>query len=243
MSRNRLASPAVAPSSAETPRHGGPSTATLPWLPEETQEVDFATFTPLGYEAGYAYPLIVWLHGSGSSERELPQVMRHVSPRNFLAVAPRGVSDRVNEEYGWRQESSEIEQAETAVEEAIEAAAHRYNVNAGKVFIAGVGAGGTMAMRLGLRRPEWFAGAASIDGPLPRRHRPLCRVNEARGLPLLLSASRDSVGYPEPSLCSDLALLHSAGFHVAVRQYPGEDELTTAMLADVNRWAMDLVCG
>jgi hypothetical protein len=44
-------------------------------------------------------------------------------------------------------------------------------------------------------------------------------------------------------MCRDLALLHSAGCRVAIRQYPGNDDLTTAMLADVNRWAMDIICG
>jgi hypothetical protein len=40
-----------------------------------------------------------------------------------------------------------------------------------------------------------------------------------------------------------LRLLHSAGCTVALRQYPGCDEVTTDMLADMDRWLMDLVCG
>jgi hypothetical protein len=40
-----------------------------------------------------------------------------------------------------------------------------------------------------------------------------------------------------------LRLLHSAGCTVALRQYPGGDELTTGMLADINRWMMERVCG
>ena len=100
-----------------------------------------------------------------------------------------------------------------------------------------------MALRLGLRRPEWFAGAASLNGPLPREHRLLSRVNEARRLPLLLQSGRDSEGYPESTVCDDLSLLHSAGCQVSIRQYPGADELTTVMLADLDRWAMGIVCG
>ena len=40
---------------------------------------DTALFAPIHYEPGYAYPLVVWLHGEGSSERELRQVMPRVS--------------------------------------------------------------------------------------------------------------------------------------------------------------------
>ena len=202
-----------------------------------------ATFTPTGYESGYAYPLIVWLHGSGSSARELPQIMRHVSLQNFLAVGPSAPAGDDGGTDRWRQTPQGIESAEASVAEAVESASEWFNVHPGRVFVAGFGAGGTMALRLGLRRPEWFAAAVSIDGPLPRGERPLSRVNEARGLPLLLSSSRQSVGYPQQRLCSDLSLLHSAGFRVAVRQYPGDDDLTTSMLADLNRWLMELVCG
>jgi hypothetical protein len=30
---------------------------------------------------------------------------------------------------------------------------------------------------------------------------------------------------------------------VALRQYPGDDNLTTKMLLDLNHWLMELVCG
>ena len=43
------------------------------------------------YAPGYAYPLIVWLHGSGSDERQLQRIMPLVSMQNYVAVAPRGI--------------------------------------------------------------------------------------------------------------------------------------------------------
>ncbi len=219
---------------------------TAPWAWNEATETQhespLATFLPVNYEPAYAYPLIVWLHSPGSSERELPQVMRHVSVQNFLAVGPRGSVKREGNHWAWSQTAEGIAAAESSVAEAIESAADRFRVHTDRVFIAGVGSGGTMALRLALQRPEWFAGAVSLDGPLPKGHQPLSRVNVAREVPLLLSASRESKGYTQPLLCSDLALLHSAGCRVAIRQYPGDDDLTTAMLADVNRWIMEQVC-
>ena len=55
--------------------------------------------------------------------------------------------------------------------------------------------------------------------------------------------SRDSRDYPDRRVCDDLRLLHSAGCTVALRQYPGGDELTTNMLSDLDRWLMEFVCG
>ena len=49
-----------------------------------------ALFAPIHYEPGYAYPLIVWLHGCGGDERQLRQLMPLLSLRNYLAVARAG---------------------------------------------------------------------------------------------------------------------------------------------------------
>ena len=61
-----------------------------------TRVLDFAHawFLPLHYEHGYAYPLIVWLHGHGDDERQLRRIMPLLSMRNYLAVAPRDARSR-----------------------------------------------------------------------------------------------------------------------------------------------------
>jgi phospholipase/carboxylesterase len=189
--------------------------------------------------------LLVWLHDAGSNERALPLVMKHVSVRNYVGVAPRGEreGDHQGVRRGWAPDPNGVEGAELAVATAISAARDRFHIHPARVFIAGLGQGGTMALRLALTRPEWFAGAASFDGAMPRGNQPFSRINQARRVPLLLAASRNSRRYRESRVCQDLALLHAAGCQVAVRQYPGEEDLTTAMLADLDRWMMDRVCG
>lgn len=49
-------------------------------------------FSPIHYEAGYAYPLIVWLHGPGDNENQLRTVLPLVSMRNYIAVGPRATT-------------------------------------------------------------------------------------------------------------------------------------------------------
>jgi phospholipase/carboxylesterase len=203
-----------------------------------------ATFAPIHYESGYAYPLVVWLHADMGNERELRRVMPLVSMRNYVGVAPRGTAadGRRRHAYRWRQTGDEIETAESRVANCIAAAIQRFNIHAKRVFLAGCGAGGTMALRIAWNNPGRFAGVVAINGPLPKQLRPLCRVNELRQVPCLLATSRDSRTYPSESVCRDLKLLHSAGCCVALRQYPGSDDVTNTMLADMDRWLMDLVC-
>jgi hypothetical protein len=59
----------------------------------------------------------------------------------------------------------------------------------------------------------------------------------------LLAMARDSQSYPQARVCEDLRLLHAAGCTVALRQYPGADRLAKWMLADLDRWMMEFVCG
>jgi phospholipase/carboxylesterase len=202
------------------------------------------TFAPIHYEPGYAYPLIVWLHSTASCERELRHVVPLISMRNYVAAAPRGSSPDGghDQRYSWRQTHVDIEKAADSVDECIALASRRFNIHPGRVFLVGCGSGGTMALRLAWSDPGRFAGVASVNGQLPSRWQPLRRVNEVRRLPCLLATSRDNRDYPAGRVCRDLRLLHSAGCTVALRQYPGHDNLTSNMLSDMNRWLMELVC-
>jgi phospholipase/carboxylesterase len=201
----------------------------------------FCTFTPIHYEAGYAYPLIVWLHSAGSSERELKQVMPLVSMRNYVAVAPAGSSAASGRP--WRQSPDDIEAAAISVDHSVSQAQQQFNIHPRRVFLAGCGRAGTMALRLAWTNPQRFAGVVSINGPLPVSFEPMRRVNELRRVPCLLATSRDHRRYPANRVSSDLRLLHSAGCTVALRQYPGAHDLTDNMLADMDRWLMELICG
>jgi phospholipase/carboxylesterase len=204
-----------------------------------------ATFLPMHYEPGYAYPLVVWLHGSPGNEQELRQVMPLVSMRNYVGVAPRATvaERRMTNSYSWRQSPGDIEEAEARIEECVNMAQQRYNIHNDRIFLVGHGTGGTMALRVAWNNPAKYAGVATFGGPLPWHLRPFRCVKQIRRLPCLLAMSRHSRDYPDERVCGDLRLLHSAGCTVALRQYPGSDELTTNMLSDLDRWLMEFVCG
>lgn len=227
---------------------GQPSRSAIELASFETQDakVRHALFSPLHYEHGYAYPLIVWLHGSGGSERQLTRVMPLVSMRNYVGAAPRGtVLENPTQQrptFAWRQSEEHIHLAQQRVAECIAAAQGKFNIAPKRIFIAGFGAGGTMALRIALNAPGQYAGALSIGGPFPVGYHPLWRLKEVRQLPLFMALGNASTAYPESQVCRDLRLFHSAGLSVSLRQYPCGDELTTLMLSDMDRWVMEHVC-
>lgn len=200
-------------------------------------------FTPLHYERNYAYPLVVWLHGPQGDERQVNRVMPLVSSRNYAAVGPRGTDapPAGANGYGWSQSSEAIDLAERRVSAAIAAARHWLNIEPSRIFLAGYDAGGTMALRLALSRPEAYAGVLSLGGALPSTLRPLARLHAVRGLKVFLATGRSSQRYPEQEVCGNLRLLHAAGMAVCLRLYPCGDDLTTNMLSDMDRWIMEQI--
>ena len=197
---------------------------------------------PLHYERNYAYPLLVWLHDDGGSERELKRIMPLVSLRNYVSLAVRGTNAGEGG-YSWSESPDAVLAAESRVADAVALAKQRFHVNSSRVYLAGQGVGGTLALRLALRQPEHYAGGVSIGGPFPQGQSPLARLSAARTSRLLIMHCRDSATYSINRLCDELALFHAAGMSVTLRQYPCGDELTTQMLRDLDVWLMEQVTG
>ncbi len=216
--------------------------------PSATRRRDTSTphclYSPINYEAGYAYPLVVWLHGPDSSEWELRQVMSLVSTRNYIGVAPRGTlrSSAAHRRFGWEQTASAVAESCQRVRHCIEIAHNQLNIHENRIFVAGVGVGGTMALRVGMEHPELFAGAISMGGRVPRGGHAFRRINAARSLPLMISVSPSEGEYSREQVMDDLRLLHSGGFSVSLNLYPDGHGLTDVMLADLNCWMMELAC-
>jgi phospholipase/carboxylesterase len=213
-----------------------------------TRDFDFphALFAPMHYAPGYAYPLIVWLHGDGNDERQLQRVMPLVSMQNYVAVAPRGIQLSDEGEAGrpccgWMQTDEHTEQAEQRVFDAAELAGRKFHVSRKRVFLAGFDAGGTMAMRIAMSHPDRFAGVLSLCGAFPTGRTPFCNLVAARRLGIFLATGRGSAEYPAARVCEDLRLLHAAGLSITLRQYPCGQELMPQMLRDVDRWIIEQI--
>ena len=210
------------------------------------QDQRVALFVPLHYEANYAYPLLVWLHGEGDDESQLKRIMPGISMRNHAGVAPCGTvvdgpSSRPGAGSSWCQSPQHIALAEQRIFDAVDAARRKINVADDRIFLAGFGAGGTMAYRVGLNHSERFAGVLALESPFPTNHAPLSNLAEARNVPLFVACGRSSRVYTPEQVCGDLRLFHTAGLSLALRVYPGGHELSSEMLADMDRWMMELI--
>jgi phospholipase/carboxylesterase len=236
----------VPPYFSQTPKLDPPLEIESASVSTGSLDFDHALFAPLHYASGYAYPLIVWLHGRGSDERQLQRIMPLVSMRNYVAVAVRGIhiteaGEANRDGYGWLQTDEHIQQAEQRVFEGIELAARKFHIAPRRVFVVGFDGGGTMALRLAMSHPHRFAGVISLCGRFPTGGTPFGNLIAARRLGLFLATGRVSQDYPAAQVCEDLRLLHTAGLSVTLRQYPCGHELVPQMLADIDRWIIEQI--
>ncbi|MDR0390885.1 MAG: hypothetical protein LBH59_03185 [Planctomycetaceae bacterium] len=228
---------------------------------------------PVHYEAGYAYPLFVWLHDSDHDERQLLQIMPQISLQNYVAVAPRGkavvapvdtnfsVVDNWNDlsitallkqsnhnktSYSWFLDNDGISEAERSIFDSIIVAKKSCNIAPNRIFLGGVGNGGTMALRLALLHPEYFAGVAILDAKLPDNTNIFCHLNKARNLSVF-AGLKQSDKSPSTPFTEMLELFYSAGFKLTIRDYQPDNgkpvnDLPKQVLQEINRWMMGIVC-
>ncbi|MDA0834830.1 MAG: alpha/beta hydrolase-fold protein [Planctomycetota bacterium] len=206
------------------------------WLPERT-----ALFIPENYEPRYAYPLIVWLHSEGSSERQLLDLMPKISDRNYIGVSIRGALPDPNAlpgQYRWGQTPSQCFATANEIDNVIRPIQERFHVNSSRVYLAGFGNGASMALQVAFSHPERFAGVAALGGLWPKNFTPLANYRELRETRVLMGTGRNDSQTSINAVSRAAHLLHAAGLQPAVREYDASHELTAEMLTDVNHWVM-----
>lgn len=202
-----------------------------------------AVYIPEHYEAGYAYPLIVWFHGDGASEAELAQVMPSISDRNYIGVALRGDLTS-GAGHSWSVDGTQSAELLQDVRAIVTSLRREYHIHSERIYLAGFGSGATTAVQVMLNKPEWFGGVISFSGEMPKPDAPLTRVDELKDKRILLATSLESTTTRVGDVVAAGRLLYSVGMQVGTRVYQGvEASPTTKMLRDLNSWLMDDICG
>lgn len=208
-----------------------------------TPEMRF--FSPVHYTAGYAYPLLVYLHGSGNNVGEMAQIIRLISPRNYVAVGIGGNRslDTAGTRFDWNFTAGGTERASQSVRGAIDAARSRYNIHPDRVILVGRDQGGSMALKLALADAQQCAAVVSIGGHMPELSLPDWNATRQRGLPIRWQWGKGNPDYTQSSIQRDCKTALSNGAKVDIGQYPGDDEMDTIVFRDIDRWIMDTVAG
>jgi poly(hydroxyalkanoate) depolymerase family esterase len=114
-------------------------------------------------------PLVVWIHGCRQEPEEFAsgtRIARMADARGFVVLLPRQ-SRLANAErcWNWFDRRTQAGNGETAIvaaqaEEVIE----KFGIDRGRVYLAGLSSGATLAATLALRRPDLFTAVALHSG-------------------------------------------------------------------------------
>ena len=219
--------------------HAGESS---PFLRRTETDRPHAIHLPEHYEAGYAYPLVIWFHGDGSSEAEVASVMPNISERNYLGLALRGnvVS---GEGFGWSTSGEPLQKLIQDVESLVLEMRRQYHIHSERIYLAGFGSGASAAMELILQKPEWFGGAACFCGSSLKFHVPHREDQELRNKRVLLATAANSRTCKVGDVVAAGRLLYASGMQIGTRVYQDAGHAPSIkMLSDINHWLMDDVC-
>lgn len=197
---------------------------------------------PEPYEPNYAYPLVVWFHDAGGSERELPRVMSRISTQNYIGLSLRGplaCGETLSAGFRWPTDGSDLDGLLADLRAVVGTVRREWHVHSERIVLAGHGEGAALALRLLLARPEWFFGAVALSARLPKSHAAPGAFRELHGKPVLLGVGvqdpRASVG----DVVTTGRVLNAAGLKVATRVFDGACDLTPELGREVDRWIMD----
>lgn len=113
---------------------------------------------PPEYHQGRSYPVLIALHQVGESPKAMiERCGRHAAQHGYLLVAP-GWGGESGQRYSYSREEH------AAVLNVLWDVRRRFQVNSDRVFMLGVGDGGSMAYDVGLSHPDLFAGVVPISG-------------------------------------------------------------------------------
>ncbi len=215
-----------------------------PWghfsLPDESP-----VHLPPHYEPNYAYPLIVWLHDAEWTARELLDLMLRISPQNYLGLAVEGLTPTNRFASGPMSPAGSLDPLDGLLEtlkDVVPQMRREFHVHSERIYLAGFGDQASVALRMLLRRPEWFAGALAFGVRNTKLESALSNYDELRGKRVFLSAGVRDSRCSIADVTSSGRLLRSFGMQAVLRAYDSSESPTPKMLSDVDHWLMNGVC-
>ncbi len=151
---------------------------------EAGKEMPFSLFVPAGYDKEKEYPLMVALHGLGSSHWQMiryPGLTRLAQEHGYIVVAPMGYNS--SGWYGSRGQTSRRsnprnlgEMSEKDVLNVLGIVREELNIDEKRIYLMGHSMGGGGTWHLGMKYPDIWAALAPVAPAPPRNINDLAKI-------------------------------------------------------------------
>ncbi len=173
------------------------------------------THVPPNHDKTKAAPLIVALHGLGSSGDSIAGIWRSVAnDAGAILIAPQALRQVSGRGYDWNV----VEIAEAIAFRAVEKTKEQYNVDAKRIVLTGFSQGAAMTFSIALRNPSRFAGAIPVAGWYSPRVTPISKSSTPLPRFAILNGAGDSAADNNREAAT---LLESVGSPVLLKLFEG----------------------
>lgn len=146
----------------------------------------YTVYLPPGADGRRAVPLVVALHGGGSSGTDLDRrqglgLGGLADREDVISVFPNAVERNWNDgrtRTGFRAHEENIDDV-AFIRALVRRLAARYPIDKGRIYVVGGSNGGMMALRLACEAADMFAGVAAVIANMPADLGPRCRPSRA----------------------------------------------------------------
>jgi phospholipase/carboxylesterase len=209
--------------------------------------LQYLSLYPEGFQAGTAYPLLIWLHGFGADMYDLANLAAAVPSLGYLHLlpnAPLGAfagsegTMRAWFERGGKERPESVKLALAGLDAFIQEVLVRFGTPPGQTLLVGFSQGGNLALRYGLPRPEVFAGVAALSCSV--RHADDLRESlpEQRDQPIFLAHGVDDLLVPVEWGRQVARSLKEQGYRPNYQEYPIGHEISPDLFASLVQWVM-----
>lgn len=200
---------------------------------------------PDDYDAGADYPLVAMLHGFGANMQDLAGLAPAIDRRGYVYVCPNapipfelapGVIG-----YGWhpprgQATAEDYAQAESLLGDFFDQALGEFRAADGRAALLGFSQGGGMTYRMGLGRPETFAGLMALSASLPDPEELRPRLPAHRKQPVFVAHGLyDQVAAPDGARRTR-EFLEAENYQLSYHEYDMGHEITGETLRDLASW-------
>ncbi len=210
----------------------------------------YLVLEPDEYDADRAYPLVILLHGFGSSMSDLAGLTPAISRSGYLYAcpnAPMAMNVGMGQVgYAWASldgdsYEQEAQDAEDKLMDFVHEVFEQYKVSRDQVVLGGFSQGGMTTYRVGLPRPEEFAGLFALSSRVADSDSLAARLPEDRSQPIFVSHGTQDTMISVDEGRESRWLLDEWGYSSNYHEYDMAHEIRQEVIDDLVKWLHGVV--
>ena len=210
----------------------------------------YITILPDDFAPQKAYPLIVLLHGYGSSMRDIAGLAHSLDSRGYVYVCPNApISVPIGpaiKGFAWTQlpgyrTSADIRSAEEKLKAFIAEVMREHDTPPGQILLGGFSQGAVMTYQVGLPRPNLIAGLLALSGRIENSEKLEGLLPEERTQPIFVAHGKSDAVIPIDQARQSKKFLESHGYQPHYHEYQMAHEITGEVLKDLVPWIQQVL--